>query len=265
MARVMITGCSSGIGRAAATELARRGHEVIATARRVESLADLDVAERFALDVEDEASIEQAIGEAVHLDALVNNAGVGLSGPVEGVPLPDVRRLFDVNFFGAVRMIQAVLPRMRQHGSGVIVNVSSVAGRVAAPLSGFYSSTKFALEAVTESLHYEVGHFGIRMVLIEPGAIDTNFGTAEHHHGDDVPPYDELRRQWDSVSAVLEGGQPTPGPEIVATAIANAIDDPSTPLRVPVGADAEMVLSARASLDDATFESTMRETLGLDW
>jgi len=265
MARVLITGCSTGIGRASAIELARRGHEVIATARRVETLADLDVAERFALDVEDEASIDRVIGACVHLDAIVNNAGVGLTGPVEGVPLPDVRHLFDVNFFGAVRMLQAVVPRLRQSGGGVVVNVSSMAGRVASPLSGFYSATKYALEAVSEALHYEVGHFGIRVVLIEPGAFETNFGSNEHQHGDDVPPYDELRRQWDQASAVLSGGEPTPGPEPVATAIADAIENPDTPLRVPVGADAEMVVAARTSMDDATFESTMREMLGLEW
>ena len=265
MARVLITGCSTGFGRASAIELARRGHEVIATARRVETLSDLDVAERFALDVEDEASIDKVVGACVHLDALVNNAGVGLTGPVEAVPLPDVRALFDVNFFGAVRTMQAVVPRMRQAGGGVVVNVSSIAGRVSSPLGGFYSATKYALEAVSEAAHYELGHFGIRVVLIEPGAFATNFTTAEHGHGDDVPPYDELRREWDKASDVLAGGEPPPGPEAVAVAIADAIENPDTPLRVPVGADAEMIVAARASMDDATFEATMREMLGLEW
>lgn len=265
MARVLITGCSSGIGRASAIELTRRGHQVIATARRVETLRDLDVAERLALDVEDEATVDAAIGASGHIDVLVNNAGVGLGGPIESVPLPDVRHIFDVNVFGAVRMMQAVLPRLRNAGSGVIVNVSSVAGRVAAPLGGFYASTKWALEAISESLHYEVGHFGIRVVLIEPGAIDTNFGTNRHEHGEDVPPYDELRRQWERADSVLSGGKQPPGPELVATAIADAIDDPTTPLRVPVGDDAEMVIGARASMDDATFEAAMRQTLQVDW
>jgi NADP-dependent 3-hydroxy acid dehydrogenase YdfG len=265
MARILITGCSSGIGRAAAVELSRRGHEVVATARRVETLRDLDVSERLALDVEDEVSVGTVIGAIGHIDALVNNAGVGLGGPVESVPLADVRQLFEVNFFGAVRMIQAVLPRMRQAGEGVIVNVSSVSGRVASPLGGFYSSTKFALEAVSEALHYEVGHFGIRVVVVEPGAIATNFASTVHHHGDDVPPYDELRRLWDGAADVLSGGKQPPGPELVAEAIADAIEDGSTPLRVPVGADAEMVTNARASMDDATFEATMREVLGLEW
>jgi NAD(P)-dependent dehydrogenase (short-subunit alcohol dehydrogenase family) len=266
MGRVLITGCSSGIGRASAVELTRRGHEVIATARRQETLRDLDVTEKFALDVEDEASIDAVLGACGHVDVLVNNAGVGLSGPIEGVPLPDVRHIFDINLFGAVRMMQAVLPRMRQAGTGgVIVNVSSVSGRVAAPLAGYYAATKFALEAVSESLHYEVGHFGIRVAIIEPGVIATRFSSNEHRHGEDIPPYDELRRQWEGVTDVLSGGQEPPGPELVATAIADAIGDPDTPLRVPVGGDAEMVIATRDSMDDASFEATMRQTLGLEW
>jgi len=265
MTRILITGCSTGFGRASAIELTRRGHEVIATARRLESMDDLDVAERLALDVTDERSVEAAMGACGHVDVLVNNAGAGLRGPIEGVPLVDVRSLFDTNFFGAVRMIQAVVPRMRNAGGGVVVNVSSVAGRVSAPLSGFYSASKFALEAAAEALHYEVGHFGIRVVLIEPGAFTTSFGDNQHEHGEDTPPYDELRRQWDAAEGALSGGAEVPGPEVVAQAIADAIDDETTPLRVPVGTDAEMVLSTRATTDDATFEATMRQVLGFTW
>ncbi len=230
MARILITGCSTGIGRATATELAKRGHEVIATARRVDTLRDLDVSERLALDVTDEASVNAAVGACGHLDVLVNNAGLGLGGPIENVPLPDVQSLFDTNVFGAVRLIQAVLPHMRNSGDGVIVNVTSLSGRVSSPLAGYYSASKYALEAISEALHYEAAHFGIRVVIIEPGAITTSFAENEHQHGDDVPPYDELRRQWDSAQGALLGGQQAPGPELVATAIANAIDDPATPL-----------------------------------
>lgn len=265
MARILITGCSTGIGRASAVELANRGHEVIATARRLEAIEDLDVAERLVLDVEDGATIDAAVGASGHIDALVNNAGFGLGGPIEMVPLEDVRRLFETNFFGAVRVMQAVLPRMRSHGGGVVVNVSSVAGRVSYPLGGYYAASKFALEAVSEALNYEVGHFGIRVVIIEPGEIDTHFERRVHQHGDDTPPYDELRAVWEGAIDSLRGGEPMPGPQVVATAIADAIEDGSTPLRVPVGTDATLVLSTRATLDDATFEATMRETIGLDW
>jgi NAD(P)-dependent dehydrogenase (short-subunit alcohol dehydrogenase family) len=229
------------------------------------TIEDLDVAARFELDVTDETSIATVIGSCGHLDALVNNAGLGLRGPIESVPLPDVRNLFETNVFGAARMIQAVVPHMRGAGQGVIVNVTSVAGRVASPLSGYYSASKFALEAISEALHLEVGHFGIRVVMIEPGFIATEFGSNLHEHGDDVPPYDELRRRWDAATDALAGDGPPQGPELVAEAIANAIDDPATPLRVPVGADAEMIMSARNSMDDATFESTMRSFLKFDW
>jgi NAD(P)-dependent dehydrogenase (short-subunit alcohol dehydrogenase family) len=263
MARVLITGCSSGFGRATAVELKKRGFEIVATARRPESLEDLDVDVRLTLDVTDDASVAAAVGQAGTIDVLVNNAGIGVSGPVEIVPLAEVRRLFETNFFGAVRMMQAVLPQMRARGSGTIVNVSSVSGKVAAPLSGFYAASKFALEAVSEATHFEMGHFGIRTVLIEPGYFKTNISDSGTGYGMEEPPYDELAVATEKMTAALGRGE-APGPEVVAVAIADAIESPG-PTRVPVGTDAEMVLGARASMDDATFESTMRQVLDLDW
>ncbi|MBI2706246.1 MAG: SDR family oxidoreductase [Actinobacteria bacterium] len=266
MSRVLITGCSSGIGRATAIELARRGHEVIATARRPDSILDLDAVEHLALDVTDEQSINDAILVAGPIDTLVNNAGIGLSGPIEMVPLVDVQQMFDVNLYGPIRTMQALVPRMRQHGGGVVVNVSSIAGRVAGPLTGYYSATKRALEAISEALHYEVGHFGIRVVLIEPGLVDdTHFHTRTHHHGDDVGPYDELRRQWEAAEHnLIPGSGPTPATE-VAAAIADAVEDPATPFRVPVGDDAKLIAAARTVLDDASFEEDLRVDLGVSW
>jgi len=265
MARVLITGCSTGIGRATAVELVGRGHEVVATARRPETLEDLDVDERLGLDVDDDASVQAAVAAAGAVDVLVNNAGWETAGPVEKSDLDEVRAMFETNLLGAARMIQAVLPAMREQGRGTIVNVSSVAGVVAGPLNGFYAASKHALEAMSESLHYEVGHFGIRVVIIEPGAFTTAFGDNTRRHGEDAPPYDELRRQWDTAAEVLAGGGEPPGPEPVAKAIADAIEDDATPLRVPVGDDAQLVVAVRAANDDAAFEATMRETLGLTW
>jgi len=262
--RVLITGCSTGIGRVAAQELARRGHEVVATARKPATLDDLDVAARLALDVNDAASIERALAEAGPIDALVNNAGWSASGPIEKVPLEAVRRMFETNFFGAVSMIQAVVPTMRERGSGVIVNVSSVAGRVAGPLGGFYAATKFALEAVSEALHLEAGHFGIRVSIIEPGFFDTAFRGNAVHHGTDEAPYDELERLWSGSDAKLVGGD-RPAPEVVAVAIADAIEGHDTALRRPVGKDAELVTGARRRMEDAEFEAAMRQLLGIDW
>src|SRR5437016_5041996 len=165
MTRVLITGCSSGIGRASAIELTKRGFEVIATARKPETLDDLDVADKLALDVTDDASIAAAVKAAGQIDILINNAGFGVGGPIEKVPVSEVKRLYDTNVFGCVRMIQAVVPQMRERGSGTVVNVSSVAGRTASPLGGYYSSSKFALEAISEALHFEVGHFVILVIV----------------------------------------------------------------------------------------------------
>jgi NADP-dependent 3-hydroxy acid dehydrogenase YdfG len=266
MARVLITGCSTGIGRATAVELTARGHDVVASARRLTAIEHLDVAARVELDVDDDASVAAAVAAAGDIDVLVNNAGWAAGGPIERVPLDRVRAMFDTNVFGVVRLLQGVLPLMRARGAGTIVNVSSMAGKVAVPLNGFYAASKFAVEAVSESLHYEVGHFGIRVVIIEPGFIDTAFGDNAQHFGEDAAPYDELRRQWDATADVLTGGEgATPGPELVAAAIADAIESDDGPLRVAVGADAELVAAVRATNDDATFEATMRETLGLTW
>jgi len=268
MARVLITGCSTGIGRETALELTRRGHEVIATARRPETLDDLDVKERLALDVTDQASIAAAVAAAGEVDVLVNNAGVGVRGPVEAVPLDDARWAFETNVFGVIRMVQAIVPAMRERGSGTIVNVSSAAGRIGLPLSGHYSTTKFALEALSEVLHYEVSHFGVRVVIVEPGFIATSFGENSRWAGmgeDESSPYAPLRRQIESADTNALGGEQRPGPDIVATAIADAVESDDPPLRVPAGVDAEMALATRAQLDDAAFEKIMRQTLKIDW
>lgn len=264
MSRILITGCSTGIGRAAALELANRGHEVIATARRPATLEELPVAQCLALDVDSDASVAAAILRVGEVDVLVNNAGWEVAGPVEKVGLDQVRAMFETNYFGAIRMIQAVVPQMRERGSGVVVNVSSVAGRVAGPLNGFYAGTKYALEALSESMHYELGHFGIRTVIVEPGAIATSFQDSIRRVGVDDAPYDELFQLWHGATERLtpEG---VPGPEVVAHIIADAIENADSPLRRPAGADAELVITTRAQTDDATFEATMRAALNLTW
>jgi NAD(P)-dependent dehydrogenase (short-subunit alcohol dehydrogenase family) len=263
--RVLITGCSTGFGRSAAVELTARGHDVVATARRPEVLDDLDVAQRLRLDVDDDASVAEAVAAAGPIDALVNNAGFGVIGPVEKVPLADARRQMETNFFGAVRMIQALLPGMRERGGGTIVNVTSLAGRVAPPLDGFYSASKFALEGLSEALHYEVGHFGIRVRLIEPGVFETGFGDNAARLGTDDAPYDELERQWDKARDALLGGTAAPGADVVAVIIADAVESTEPKLRWPAGADAEMVLAVRSTSTDEEFEAAMRATLGLEW
>ena len=178
---VLITGCSTGIGRATATHLAASGYTVIATARRVEDLADLAAAgcRTLALDVTDEGSMRAAVDavEASHgrIDVLVNNAGYSQSGAVESVPLARTRAQFETNVFGPLRLTQLVLPGMRRRRAGRIVNVSSMGGRLVFPGGGVYHASKYALEALSDALRYELRPFGIAVVLIEPGLIRTNF------------------------------------------------------------------------------------------
>jgi NAD(P)-dependent dehydrogenase (short-subunit alcohol dehydrogenase family) len=171
----------------------------------------------------------------------------------------------ETNFFGTVRMVQAVLPGMRARGSGTIVNVSSIAGRVAPPFDGFYGGSKFAVEGMSEALHYEVQHFGINVRIVEPGVFATGFSDNEATYGTDTAPYDELERQWEIARSKLIGGGDAPGPETVAAVIADAIECTERKLRWPVGDDAAMVLGTRSTMDDEAFEDAMRGVLGLTW
>ena len=262
--RILVTGAGRAIGAATATVLAEAGHEVIATARNVELLADLNVAMKLTLDVTDDASIDACLAQAGPLDAIVNNAALGGSGPLETFPLEHIRLMFETNTFGAVRMAQKVIPGMRERGHGIIVNISSIQGRVATPLEGPYAATKFALEAFSEALHYEVGHFGIRVVIIEPGYTAPGM-KMNNDHLPHPEVYQGLYDEWNNTDSKVTGEGGRPGPEIVGHAIVRAIEDATTPLRVRVGDDTNMILSTRAAMDDETFESTMRAVLGLTW
>ncbi len=261
--RILITGAARAIGAATAVGLARAGHDVVATARDVRLLDDLDVALRLPLDVTDPSSVAGALDAAGELDAVVNNAALNGKGPLESFPVERLEAMFATNAFGALRVVQPLLPAWRRRGSGVIVNISSIQGRVATPLDGAYSATKYALESLSETLHYELGHFGIRVVIIEPGYIAPGMKVAERAAGD--PAYAPLWEEWEHTDRVVTGPSGRPGPEVVADAVLRAVEDPDTPLRVPVGEDAAMVLGARSAMDDATFEATMRGVLGATW
>lgn len=193
---ILITGCSSGIGRATAQHLASRGHIVYATARSPESLAELQRAgcRTLVLDVLDEQSVRAgvAVVEDEHgaVGTLVNNAGYAVSGAIETVSLDAVRHEFDTNVFGYVRMTNAVMPGMRRRGTGRIVNLSSVAGRVTMPGAGAYAASKYAIEAISDALRFEVRGFGVDVVVIEPGPIKTAFtstANAAIPHGGEGP------------------------------------------------------------------------------
>jgi len=205
------------------------------------------------------------VGAAGRVDVLVNNAGFGVEGAVETAPLDEVRRMFETNFFGAARMIQAFVPAMRERGAGAVVNVTSTAGIASPPLGGYYAATKFALEALSEALHLEVGHFGVKVVVIEPGFIETAFGANVLDHRDEPGPYQPLAALWEGAQAKLSNGEAAPGPELVASAIADALVAEHKQLRWPVGNDAALVAAARQGSSYDDFETAMRAVLGLDW
>ena len=187
---MLVTGAARAIGRATVEVLAARGHEVVATARDVSALAGVPAALVLPLDVSDPESVRAAVAGAGELDAVVNNAGLTGNGPLETFPIDAFARVLDVNTLGPLRMAQAVVPSWRERGSGVLVNISSVQGKIGTPLEGAYAASKHALEAMSESLYFELGHFGIRVVLIEPGYIAPGMKHEADHAGPAV--YAEL-------------------------------------------------------------------------
>ena len=261
--RVLVTGAARAIGAATAGVFTDRGHEVVATARRPDLLGEVPAKLRLPLDVTDDGSVEACLEQAGPIDVLVNNAAISEPGPLERYPIDRFRAVLETNTVGALRMVQAVVPGMRERGSGAIVNVSSVNGRVASPLGGAYAASKFALEAMSEALHLELGHFGIRVAVIEPGFIAPGMKPGAEWGME--PPYDELLRDRSGADSSLLGDDGRPGPERVGEAIHRVVTTDEPRLRWPVGADAELVLATRAALDDAAFEAAMRETLGLTW
>jgi NAD(P)-dependent dehydrogenase (short-subunit alcohol dehydrogenase family) len=269
---VLVTGCSSGIGRATAEHLAGKGWTVYATARRPESIADLQEkgCRTLALDVTDEASMAAAVGAVEEAEGavgvLVNNAGYSQSGAVEDVPLDVVRRQFETNVFGLVRMCQLALPGMRRQGWGKIVNVSSMGGRLVFPGGGFYHGTKYAVEAISDALRFEVAGFGVDVSIIEPGLIRTSFGDTAAHGVDEATssdgPYAEFnaavakstREAYEDGALAKLGG----GPETVARAIEKAISRRRPKTRYKVTPSARMALATRRLLPDRGWDAFLR-------
>ena len=264
---VLITGCSTGIGRATAEHLAERGHTVYATARRPESIQDLEAkgCRTLALDVTDEQSMAAAVSAVEDAEgaigALVNNAGYSQSGAVESVELGEVRAQFETNVFGLVRMCQLVLPGMRSRGAGRIVNVSSMGGKLTFPGGGVYHATKYAVEALSDALRFEVAGFGVQVVLIEPGLIKTEFasaavGSLNRGTAADGPYADFNQAVAASTAGAYEG--PTAklggGPETVAKAIERAITARRPRTRYPVTPSARLIMGQRALFSDRMWD-----------
>lgn len=234
----MITGASSGIGEACARRLVRHGYQVYGASRRfVDGEADGFITLR--MDVSDDASVEECVGRVlaaeVGIDAVVNCAGVGLAGAVEATTLQEARALFETNFFGAVRVSKAVLPRMRERRSGLIVNMSSIGGMISIPFQAFYSASKFALEGLSEALRIEVLPFGVRVVLVEPGDVNTSFTSNRQTAGEALrgDEYDEL---FCRAMAIGERNEAAGiAPERIALLVENIIERPRPKLRYSIG------------------------------
>ena len=263
---VLITGCSSGIGRATAQRLAERGWTVYATARRPESIADLEAAgcRTLALDVTDEASMSGAVRAVEEAEGavgvLVNNAGYSQSGAVESVPMDAVRRQFETNVFGLVRMCQLVLPRMRAQHWGRIVNISSMGANLTFPGGGFYHATKASVNAISDAMRFEVKGFGVDVITIEPGLIVTEFGeTAAASTGPADGPYAEFNAAVAEATAGVYKGPMAKlggGPETVAKAIEKALDKPR--IRMRVTPSAHLMITQRKLMTDGMWDRMMR-------
>jgi NAD(P)-dependent dehydrogenase (short-subunit alcohol dehydrogenase family) len=263
---VLITGCSSGIGRAIAERLAAGGRRVYASARRPESIADLagKGCETLALDVTDDESMRAAVARVEEAEGavgvLVNNAGYGQSGAIEATPIDAVRRNFETNLFGYIRMAQLVLPGMRRQGFGRIVNMSSVAGRVTMPGSGPYSATKFAIEAMSDALRFEVRGFGVGVVLVEPGPIRTAFtSTANAGMPDGDGAYAGYHAAVARADAEADQSRLLAGdPEDVAEVVERAISARKPRTRYRVTVPARLLPTMRRVLSDRAFDAFLR-------
>ena len=268
----MITGCSSGIGWTTAEHLAERGWTVYATARNVEAIAPLEAraCRLLPLDVTDEGSMRRAVEEVERAEGavgmLVNNAGYSQSGAVEDVPMEKVRRQFETNVFGSVRMCQLVLPGMREQGFGRIINLSSMGGKLTFPGAGFYHATKYAVEAISDALRFEVRGFGVEVVVIEPGLIRTGFGqTAVDSMGEDAAgtgPYAGFeaavarvtRENYEKGPLARLGGNP----ETVAETIERAISAARPRSRYAVTPSAHLLIWLHRLLPDRIWDALLR-------
>jgi len=264
---VLITGCSTGIGRATAEHLAGRGHTVYATARRPDSITDLEGKgiKTLALDVTDESSMAAAVKTVEDAEGavgvLVNNAGYSQSGAVESVKLDDVRAQFETNVFGLIRMSQLVLPGMRARGSGRILNIGSMGGTLTFPGGGIYHATKYAVEAISDAMRFEVKGFGVDVVLIQPGLITSDFATAAvgalNTGTTDDGPYAEFNQAVASETAgAYEGPLARFGgpPAAVAKVVEKAITSGRPRTRYKVTASARVVMRQRKLLSDRMWD-----------
>lgn len=264
----LVTGASSGIGAATALRLAALGYTTYALARRADRMDSLreQGIRAVSADVTDDESlvalVERIISECGRIDVLVNNAGYGSYGALEDVPIAEARRQFDVNVFGMGRLIQLVLPHMRARRDGYIVNISSVGGKMCEPMGSWYHATKFAVEGLSDSLRTEVAEFGIKVVLIEPGAISTEWSAISADRLDSISAGTVYEGQAALVSGMLRSGyeRTASDPAVVANVIARAVRRSRPRTRYAVGGWARSLLLVNAVLPDRAFDRFLRIT-----
>ncbi|MGZ5470592.1 MAG: SDR family oxidoreductase [Nitrososphaeraceae archaeon] len=269
----IITGCSSGIGYETSILLAKNGFRTYATMRNTDKGDKLkEIAEKenldlkiIKLDVTDDYSIKNAINEIVQetnrIDVLVNNAGNNIAGAVEDLSIEEFKEQFETNFFGLIRVTKVVLPIMRKQNNGIIVNLSSIAGKMAIPLNSAYVSSKFAVEGFSESIRYELEDFGIKVILIEPGVIKSNFyeniKMSKNSLMDPKSAYQPITQKiFEAFLPMMEYAFPT---KIVADAILEAVNSDNPNIRYAVGDDAKSIIEARKKLSDKEFENWVKE------
>jgi NAD(P)-dependent dehydrogenase (short-subunit alcohol dehydrogenase family) len=270
----IVTGSSSGIGYETALVLARNGFKTYATMRKLEKGKPiLEIAKKeqlhlhnIKLDVTDEKSVIDAIksikSDAGRIDVLVNNAGYGLGGALEDVSINEIKAQYETNVFGLIRVTQAVLPTMREQKNGIIVNISSIGGKMAMPLLSPYISTKFAVEGLSESIAYDLEPFGIKVVIIEPGAIKTHFDTGmiiPQKGLDPSSPYFKSLQQFQSVVGPMLQNGSLPG--VVAKVVLEAVTSQNPNLRYTAGDDAAFLAQKRKELSDPDFKKFVSEFL----
>jgi NAD(P)-dependent dehydrogenase (short-subunit alcohol dehydrogenase family) len=268
---VLITGASSGFGKETAKLFHKNGWNVIATMRSPEKETELSALNDILitkLDVTDKATIESAIQAGIEkfgqINVLVNNAGYGAMGALEAATEEQIKQQFDVNLFGLIAVTKAVLPGMRQHQSGIIINVSSVGGRLTFPFSSLYHATKFAVEGLTESIQYELNPFGIHLKIVEPGGYRTEFAGRSMDLFGTEGLGEDYKAPFDKFVTMLENWPMSENLTEVAEVIYEAATDDTEKLRYPVGHDAKNLIETRQQMEDADFKKMMAAQTGIN-
>jgi short-subunit dehydrogenase len=259
---LLITGASSGVGRATAHVLAERGYKVLGTSRHPDLSDAIAGVEMLKLDVRSDASVSACVDAAGPIDVLVNNAGYELAGAAEETSLDELTAQFETNFFGVARMVKAVLPIMRRRKRGRIINVSSLAGMAPAPFMSIYSATKFALEGYTAALRHEVLPFNIHVSLVEVGFLNTPMMQHRQVTREMIEDYGPWRRS--AFDAIVSAERQAPGPELVAETIRVIAESRKPRLRYVIGRQANLVSRLQRWLPEAVFEKGVRQAYRLD-